>query len=616
MPRLWFVTQGAQAMRGDAANPVQPTQTALWGFARTLALEHPECRPVIVDMDPASAAPESGILTELLANDGEDQVAWRDGVRYVARLSRSQPDSEALAIPSDRPYELFTPQQGILDNISVRPKAPRSPELGEVAIAVRAIGLNFRDVLNALGMYPGAAGALGNECAAVVTAVGPGVSHVSVGDAVVALADGTFASTITTRAEFVHLVPAGLSLVEAATLPIAFLTAYYGLHHLARIRPGDRVLIHAATGGVGLAAVQLAQQAGAVVFGTAGSLKKRALLRSLGVAHVMNSRTLDFANEILAITEGKGVDIVLNALADDFITKSFSVLADNGRFLEIGKRGIWTHEQVAAFNPTLSYYPYDLADVTRERPQMIGEMWQYLRPQFEHGELQPLPVQDFPISEAIKAFRFMSQARHVGKIVILPEEAAPMVRADATYLITGGLGGLGLALARGLVERGARHLVLVGRSGLTDRARVVLEELIAAGAEVITIQADVSEASDVQRVLTQIAANMPPLRGVIHGAGVLADGRLLDQTWEQFEAVMRPKILGAINLDKFTRGRPLDFFVCFSAGAALLGSPGQCNYSAANAFMDGLAHARRMEGLARLEYKLGSMGRGWYGCSG
>ena len=271
MPRLWFVTQGAQAMPGDAANPVQPAETALWGFARTLALEHPECRPVIVDMDPASAAPESAVLAELLANDGEDQVAWRDGVRYVARLSRSQPDSEALDIPSDRPYELFTPQQGILDNISVRPKAPRSPELGEVAIAVRAIGLNFRDVLNALGMYPGPAGALGNECAGVVTAVGPGVSHVNVGDAVVALADGTFASTVTTRAEFVHPVPAGLSLVEAATLPIAFLTAYYGLHHLARIRPGDRVLIHAATGGVGLAAVQLAQQAGAVVFGTAGS---------------------------------------------------------------------------------------------------------------------------------------------------------------------------------------------------------------------------------------------------------------------------------------------------------------------------------------------------------
>ena len=180
----------------------------------------------------------------------------------------------------------------------------------------------------------------------------------------------------------------------------------------------------------------------------------------------MNSRTLDFANEILAITEGKGVDIVLNALADDFIPKSFSVLADNGRFLEIGKRGIWTHEQVAAFNPTLSYYPYDLADVARERPQLIGEMWQCLRPLFEHGELRPLPVQDFPISEAIKAFRFMSQARHVGKIVIVPEEVAPMVRADATYLITGGLGGLGLALARGLVERGARHLVLVGRSGL------------------------------------------------------------------------------------------------------------------------------------------------------
>ncbi len=607
VPRLWLATQGAQAVLADGRELVQPNQAALWGFARTLAVEEPALRPVIVDLDPAQGATgvAAAILAELSAGDGEDQVAWRGDGRLAARLHKYQPDAGQLPIPEDEPFELFTPQQGILDNITVRPRAIAAPGAGEVALKIVASGLNFRDVLNALGMYPGPAGLLGNECVGVVTAVGQNVHHVQVGDTVMALGDGTFASHLVTRAEFVAPIPANLTPAQAATVPITFLTAFYGLHHLARIQPGDRILIHAAAGGVGMAAVQLAQQVGAEIFGTAGSPEKRALLKSLGVPHVMNSRTLEFADEIMALTNGEGVDIVLNALADEFIDKSFAVLADNGRFLEMGKRGIWHHEQVAALNPTLAYFPYDLADVARETPQLIGEMMQKLSAQFESGALRPLPLRTFPIAQAIDAFRFMSQAKHVGKIV-LDQQAAAAVRPDGTYLVTGGLGGLGLATARGLAGQGARHLVLLGRSKPSAAAEAELAHLRADGVTVLTAKADVAVAAEVQRVLDQIAAELPPLRGIIHAAGVLADGRLTNQSWAQFATVMAPKILGTQHLDRLTRGLPLDFFVCFSAGAALLGSAGQVNYSAANAFMDGLMQARRAAGLPGLSINWGA----------
>ncbi|MGZ9164527.1 MAG: SDR family NAD(P)-dependent oxidoreductase, partial [Anaerolineales bacterium] len=604
-PRLWFITQGAQAVPENTKDMVHPAQSALWGFARTLALEHGDLRPVILDLEMGAQTPEATIFAELANDDGENQVAWRVGKRYVARLARHQSEADALILP-DKPFELIASQQGLLDLISVRLKTTRPPGLREVEIAVHAAGLNFRDVLNALGMYPGQAGKLGNECVGVVTAIGEDVSNVKVGDAVMALASGTFAPTVVAQSEFVFPIPANLSFIESATIPITFLTAYYGLHHLAKIRSGDRILIHAAAGGVGLAAVQLAQRAGAIIYATAGSPEKRAFLRSLGVQYIMNSRSLDFAEEIMTATNGEGVNIVLNALAGDFIQKSFSVLADNGRFLEMGKRDIWTHEQVTAFNRTLAYYPYDLADVTGGMPHLIGEMFSDLKAEFEAGMLSPLPQTTFPMSRAREAFRFMSRAHHTGKIVIVPEQL-PTLPANATYLITGGLGGLGLALAQKLAERGARHLVLISRSEPSTAALTQSEKLRAEGVNVVVAKADVAVMAEMKQVLDQIDSGMPPLRGIIHAAGVVADGTLSNQTWAQFESVMRPKMLGAMHQDTLTRHQPLDFFVLFSAGASLLGSRGQVNYSAANAFLDGFAHYRRAHGLPALSINWG----GW-----
>jgi NADPH:quinone reductase-like Zn-dependent oxidoreductase/acyl carrier protein len=509
------------------------------------------------------------------------------------------------------PLALDITERGVLDNLALRPQVRRRPGAGEVEIQVRATGLNFRDVLNAMGMYPGDPGELGGECAGVVSAVGEGVSAWTVGDEVIALAAGSFKSFVVTSAAMVFRKPASLSMAEAATIPITFLTAAYGLRDLAAMKAGDTVLVHAAAGGVGMAAVQLARQAGATVFGTAGSPEKRTFVESQGVAHVMNSRTLEFADEIPALTAGRGVDIVLNSLADDFIPKSLSVLADGGSFLEIGKRGVWDAAQVAAFNPTLHYHLYDLAEVVLREPERIRALMDELLADFESGALRPLPLQTFPIDQAAEAFRFMAQAKHIGKIVITqPEDdspaEAPRVRADASYLITGGLGGLGLKVAEWLADRGARHLVLMGRRGPSAAAEPVLRAMEEAGVTVVVAQGDVAKAADVRRVLDEIARDLPPLRGVVHSAGVLDDGILIQQTWPRFEHVMAPKVDGAWNLHRLTHNLQLDFFVLFSTGSSLLGAPGQSNYAAANAFLDGLAHSRAAEGLAALSINWGA----------
>jgi acyl transferase domain-containing protein/acyl carrier protein len=597
---LWLATRGSQAVSG--AEPVRPEQAPIWGVANAITLEHPEWRCVCVDLDADPAAdPLDALVAELAAADGEDRIAWRGGRRHVARLAPYSRTDRTPEHGEPAARELDIAERGILDNLRLRPATRRQPQRGEVEVEVRASGLNFRDVLNALGMYPGNAGPLGSECAGTVTAVGEGVAGYEPGDAVIALAGGTFRSHVVVPVRSVYPKPAHLSFEEAAGIPIAFLTAYYGLHELAGIRAGDRVLIHAAAGGVGLAAVQLAQRAGAVVFGTAGSDEKRAFLKSIGVQHVMSSRTLHFAEQVMEATGGRGVDIVLNALADDFIPKSLSVLADHGRFLEIGKRGIWTPEQVAQLNPTLRYHAYDLADAIGADAGWMASALDRLMPDFESGALRPLPLQRFPLDGAVDAFRFMAQAKHIGKIVLTQESRAKQkairIRDDASYLVTGGLGGLGLAVAGWLVEQGARSLVLTSRRDPSENARQAIESLRQAGARVEVIAADIGDGADVERLMSRIAANLPPLRGVIHAAGVVDDGVLLQQSWPRFQTVMRPKVSGTWLLHTHTRNLPLDYFVLFSTGSALLGSAAQGNYAAANAFLDGVARHRRSLGL-------------------
>lgn len=610
-PGLWLVTRGAQpASLGGATHPHAAT---LWGLARVIREEHPELRCVSVDLDPNGDSGEPDrLLGELLAPDGEDQVAWREGARLAARLVRYGADEAGsagtMALPEGgRPFEMYTEEPGVLDGLRYRPAVRRPPGPGEVEIEVLAAGLNFRDVLNALGQYPGGPVPFGGECAGVVTAVGGGVEGLSVGDGVMALVPGSFRSHVVAPAECVVRKPAGLSYVEAASVPSAYATAWYTLHRLAGIRAGDRVLIHAAAGGVGMAAVRLAQRAGAEVFATAGSPAKRALLQSIGVRHVMNSRTLEFAEGVKRLTDGRGVDVVLNSLADEFIPRSLDALAEDGRFVEIGKRGIWDAARVAEVKPRATYHVVDLAAAVERDPALIEAILSDVMAAFATGDLEPLPLRTFPMRNAVEAFRYMAQARHTGKIVLTapPRPLSAGLRPDGTYLITGGLGGLGLLVARWLVEHGARNLALIGRSAPTEEAAERLRELESAGARVAVLRGDVSRVEDVDRVLAEIDRSMPPLRGVIHASGVLDEGTLIQQDWSRFRRVFAPKVDGGWILHSRTRGLPLDFFVLFSSGAAIVGAGGLANHAAACSFLDALAHHRRVEGLPGLSIDWG-----------
>lgn len=611
-PRLWVVTRGAQPV-GEAAQPLALAQSPLWGLGRVIAAEHPELACTRIDLDCEPHAEEVDQLTEAIwFADREDQIAFRGGQRWVARLCPARGGgADELQVPRGQPYRLEIISRGQLDQVELRP-VPRLPlGPGQVEIQVRATGLNFRDVLNVMDLYPGDPGPLGGECAGRVVAVGAGVEQVKPGDAVAALAPASFARYATTLAEFVTPKPEALSFEEAATIPIAFLSAYYALCRLGRMQAGERVLIHAATGGVGLAAVQLAQQAGAEIFATAGSPRKRDYLKSLGIEHVMNSRSLDFGEQILEATGGQGIDLVLNSLTGETIATSLSVLRSGGRFLELGKTDLWDQPRVDAFRPGVTFHAIALDQMMAEQPAMVRELLQEVMPQFEDQRLRPLPLRTFPIRRVVEALRHMARAEHLGKVVIeadrLEATDQPLwLREDDTYLVTGGLGGLGLKVASWLTQRGARNLVLVGRSAPSQEARARVQDLERAGARVMVRQCDVSRRGEVAELLAAIGRELPPLRGVFHLAGVLDDGILREQTRERFDRVMAAKALGAWNLHELTADLALDQFVLFSSAAALLGSPGQGNYAAANAFLDALAHQRRAERRPALSINWGS----------
>jgi acyl transferase domain-containing protein/NADPH:quinone reductase-like Zn-dependent oxidoreductase/NAD(P)-dependent dehydrogenase (short-subunit alcohol dehydrogenase family) len=606
-PRLWIATRGAVALGGPAAQSasLQLAQSPMWGLGKVIALEHPELRCVRIDLDPHAPIDVSAqaLCARLRDGTAEDQLARRGDSWYAARLARCDVDegpAPALRLEKGR--------GATFDELSLRSTARRAPAAGEVEIRVVASGLNFRDVMNALAMRDDPE-PLGGECAGRVIALGEGVSSVRVGDHVVAIAEASLATYTSTPAALVRRIPAGVGFAEAATLPFALMTAWHALHTLGGLRAGHAVLIHAGAGGVGMAAIQLAQAAGALIFATAGSDEKRAALRSLGVAHVLDSRSLAFAEQIRTLTQGRGVDLVLNSLAGEFIGASVRCLAVDGCFLEIGKRDIWTAEQFGAARPAGRYHAIDLAAMRLDDPAGTAALFDRVLGAVEQGALRPLPVQTFPIERAADAFRFMAMARHIGKVVLtqVDDRAASLDALDpgAAYLITGGLSGLGLLTASRLVERGARHLVLVGRRAPGAPALRAMDTMRAVGAQVHVLQADIARPDEVRRVLASVNP-ATPLRGIVHSAGVLEDGALMQQSWDRFTRPLGPKIDGAWALHRGTLALRLDFFVMYSSMASMLGSSGQGNHAAANAFMDALASQRRSQGRPGLSIGWGA----------
>ncbi len=563
MPRLVFVTRGAQAV-GHVSFIHSVPQAALWGWRNSLALEHPELRPLAIDLDPDRRGNDlEPLLGDLLAEDGEDRVAYRGGTRLVARLVRARTESR-LSWGDSVGSRLRITECGVLDKLAIGPEKRQAPGPGEVEIRVRAAGLNFRDVMNALGTYPGDAGELGDECAGVIVGVGAGVTHVAVGDEVIAFTPGTFATYVTGSAAMVVRRPRTLSAEQAASVPIVFLTASLALERIARVQAGQRVLIHAGAGGVGLAAVQIALRAGAEVFATAGSEGKRRYLTELGVQHVLDSRSLAFAEQVLRLTGGKGVDILLNSLAGDFIGASVAIVKSGGHFLEVGKTGIWSAEQVESANPGLRYSIVFLGSDRQDRPVLVAAMLTDLVERFERGDLVAPPVRVFPYEHAVDAFRYMAQARHIGKLVLrMPGPREANVRSDGSYLVTGAFGGIGRVAASALQKLGAKSLVLLGRSHPPDEAKSFIAALEAEGTRVTVVQGDVACSADVERLAATLR-ELPPLAGVLHAAGVIDDASFTALDDSRWDAVMAPKVAGTWNLHRLTIAIPVDFFVCFS----------------------------------------------------
>jgi acyl transferase domain-containing protein/acyl carrier protein len=580
-------TQAAAAEPGDSIADL--AGAAVWGLVRSAQSEHPG-RFVLADVDGQE------VSWRALAGAvewGEPELAIRQGRVLGRRLTRAVLPHDANE--TSELWRLDPAGDGTLGGVR-RVPAPEAGEPlrpGQVRIAVRAAGLNFRDVLVTLGTVPGRA-VIGSEGAGVVTETGPGVWSVTVGDRVLGGWDGALGPVAVADERMIAKIPAGWSFAQAVSVPVVFATAYYGLVDLAGLRAGESVLIHAAAGGVGMAAVQLARHLGAEIFATA-STPKQPLVAEQGIdpARIASSRTTEFATLFRAATGGRGVDVVLDSMAGEFVDASLGLVAPGGRFIEMGKADIRDRADVAARWPGVSYRAFDLMDAGPER---IGEILAIVLDLFERGVLTPLPVRSWELDRVGEALRFMGQGRHVGKNVVrLPAAPDPA----GTVLITGGSGVLAGLTARHLAAQGrAGRLLLASRRGpAAPSAARIAADLAGLGARVQVVACDAADRPAMAALLGQVPA-AHPLTGVFHTAGVLDDGVVGALTSERLDRVLAPKADAAVVLDELTADRDLSEFVLFSAAAATFGAPGQGNYAAANAFLDALAQQRQARGLA------------------
>jgi len=577
---LSVVARGSQSVL-PGEGPANPQHAPLLAMALTILAETTWLVGRAIDLSPLPdpAAEATLVLGEI--GGGETRVAWREGGRFVARLEHRQAPARFVARQAAAMR---------LDTIGLEPAS--APDCGddEVVVRVHATALNLRDVLRALRMLDAGRDGFGFEAAGVVEQVGRAVHGVAVGERVLAvLCEGALASHVAVPARWIRAIPAALSSTQAAALPLAMLTALHALETLGGIMPGQRVLIHAAAGGVGQAAVQIAHAAGASVIATASPAKWDHLRRA-GIGHIASSRDTSFVETARRASDGQGADIVLNALNGAFIPASLEACRTGGTFIEIGRIGAWTAAQVAAVRPDIRYLTFDLKQVALDDPAGFAVLFDGMMRRLAAGQLKPLAGTTFDVGQSEAAFRFLAAGRNIGKVVLTQPDAGrpPRLRGDACYVLAGGTGALGRAVAERLVAWGAGDVVLLGRH---------LPAELAGDGPIRAIACDITDAAAVADAFAALAHAGHRISGVMHLAGVLEDGLLTTRSEAAVRRVLAPKLAGAWALQRACTTLELDFFVLFSSVAALLGGAGQGAYAAANAYLDALAQARRAQKL-------------------
>ncbi|RPF39142.1 type I polyketide synthase [Streptomyces sp. TLI_185] len=624
-PELWLVSRPCGTM--PAPGTPQELDAALWGMTRSLVNEVPELisRRIGLERTTDTASDAGRLAEELLDPTIEDEVLLTAADRFVPR-ERHRP--AARSADGTVPYTLQVHNPGLSYRLAWQQQEMPQPGPGEVLLEVRSAALNYRDLMQSVGLLPEEAveGTLsakgcGLECAGVVVACGEGVTHVSPGDRVAGMAPASLASHTVTNSRAIWPLPDDMSFAAAATMPVAFITVHYSLGQLARLQPGETILVHGAAGGVGLAAIQYAHAHGAHVIATAGSGLKRDLLRGLGVRHVLDSRTLDFAVQVQEITEGRGVDIVLNSLAGEAISRSLELLRPGGRFIELGKRDIYENKPLLLrpFANNIAFFGVDLTKVLQDEQQAQASL-AGVSEEIKRNRFRPLLHTVYPAARVDEAFRLMQHSRHIGKVVVafdpldeppLVEPIRPPFQLDrtATYLVTGGTGGFGGATAQWLADLGARHVALVSRRGTeAPEADDVLAALTTRGVTATAYAADVTHLEAMRDITARIDATGYPLRGAVHCAMHLDDALLNELDGDRITAVLAPKITGAAVLDLLLRDRDCDLFLMYSSEAATMGNLKQTAYAAGNTYLEALVRRRRQEGLAGMAIAWGAIG--------
>jgi phthiocerol/phenolphthiocerol synthesis type-I polyketide synthase C len=618
------VTEGVAGIYQGGSSTLSH-DSAVWGFTRTLMNETVKAAFRLVDV--ASGHTSEATIHTLLnvcgsASNEAEVFINADGLCFAPRL-RVTDESAWVEIndTTDQAENVFLgfDMPGQLKNLKWFAQNDTPLEAGQLRVDVKATGLNFRDVMYTLGLLSdeaienGFAGpTLGLEFSGVVTEVAEGVEGYAIGDAVVGFGPASFSRRVITTPNAISHIPEGISFEAASTIPSTFFTVYYALHYLGRLEPGEKILIHGAAGGVGIAAIQVARWIGAEIYATAGSDSKRDFLKMMGVDHIYDSRSLTYAEEILFETGGRGVDVVLNSLAGEAINQNLRVLKPFGRFLELGKRDFYenTHIGLRPFRNNISYFGIDADQLMQEKPVLTHRLFTEMMGLFADGTLYPLPYTRFDATHIVDAFRYMQQAKQIGKIVVgydqpleasskskKVDEQALTLNPDATYLVTGGLGGFGLKTAQWLVEKGARHLALLSRRGASsEEATEALAHFKSSGINAQAFACDVTDKAALSGTLATIKDTMPTLKGVVHAAALIEDSLALNLEDDQLERVLRTKIMGAQWLDELTEN--LDLFVLYSSATTLLGNPGQTCYVAANHWLEALAANRQARGEA------------------